>query len=73
MNVPEHLFFFSLQGLKHLFAEHGFETVARITYGSGFTTRSNASIAYRLAKRFADPLVKMTGQGDMMALHLRRI
>ncbi len=72
MNVPEHLFFFSLTGLKSLLSEYGFVPVKHITYGSGFTTKVGASFSYRLAKRIADPLVKLTGQGDMMALHFER-
>lgn len=70
MNVPEHLFFFSLKLIKRAAKEAGFETGNIITYGSGFTTKKDASFWYRLAKRFADPLVKWTGQGDMMAIEL---
>ncbi|WP_143464662.1 class I SAM-dependent methyltransferase [Leptonema illini] len=72
MNVPEHLFFFSRRGLVQLFGEYGFTAIKQITYGSGLTTRPGASWPYRAAKRLADPLVKMTGQGDMMALHFRK-
>jgi hypothetical protein len=56
-----------------LFGEYGFTAVRQITYGSGLTTRPGASWAYRAAKRLADPLVKITGQGDMMALHFRKM
>ncbi len=69
MNVPEHLFFFSLDGIRNLAADCGFRTVASVTYGSGLTGKKNASLFYRAAKAVADPLVKRTAQGDMMALH----
>lgn len=72
LNVPEHLYFFSLDGLKELAAEIGFVCMESITYGSGMTTRANAGPLYRMAKSIADPLVKRTNQGDMMALHLMR-
>lgn len=70
MNVPEHLYFFSLSGLSGLAAEIGFRTHRTVSYGSGFTTKANASWFYKTAKRVADPLVKRLHQGDMMALHL---
>lgn len=72
MNVPEHLFFFSLPGLVRLFDEYGFTAVRHVTYGSGMTMRQGASWLYRASKSLADSLVKITGQGDMMALHFTR-
>lgn len=72
MNVPEHLYFFSLPGLIRLAADQGLEKVAHITYGSGLTAKPDAGIMYRVAKYFLDPLVKWTGQGDMMAVHFRK-
>ena len=72
MNVPEHLYFFSLAGLGQLAENTGFRVVKAISYGSGMTTRANASFFYRWGKRLADPLVKRTNQGDMMALHLEK-
>jgi len=73
MNVPEHLYFFDLAGLKDLAESCGFDVAASVTYGSGLTGKVHASPLYRLAKRIADPLVKRLGQGDMMALHLRKV
>ena len=73
MNVPEHLFFFSKQGLIRLFAGYGFRYVQSVSYGSGLTTRPGASVLYRLAKRIADPLVKLTDQGDMIAVRFERL
>ena len=73
MNVPEHLYFFSVRGIERLAETVGFRVVKVITYGSGMTTRANATLFYRTAKRLADPLVKRTGQGDMMALQLEKV
>ncbi len=72
MNVPEHLYFFSLEGLTALAADIGFRSEASVTYGSGLTGRADASLWYRAAKRIADPAVKRWNQGDMMALHLSK-
>lgn len=72
MNVPEHLYFFSLAGLTELAADVGFHTEATITYGSGLTGRVNASVWYRTAKWVADPFVKRANLGDMMALQLSK-
>lgn len=72
MNVPEHLFFFSLKGLKNFAAECGFRTVKSISYGSGLTARKGGSSLYRVSKRLADPFVKFLNQGDMMALNLQK-
>ncbi len=73
MNVPEHLYFFSLNGLIKAARAAGLALVDHVTYGSGMTTRADAGPGYRIAKRIADPLVKHTGQGDMMALHLMKV
>ncbi|MEQ9363059.1 MAG: class I SAM-dependent methyltransferase, partial [Leptospirales bacterium] len=72
MNVPEHLYFFSLPGIIKLTADLGFHTETSVTYGSGLTSRADASIWYRAAKSLADPAVKRLNQGDMMALHLSK-
>lgn len=69
MNVPEHLYFFSLRGLKKAASSEGFKLFRSVTYGSGFTTKEDAGPLYKYMKRIMDPLVKFTGQGDMMALH----
>lgn len=73
MNVPEHLYFFSLRGIRRFFQGYGFELEAFTTYGSGLTARPGAGRLYALAKSLADPFVKRFGQGDMMALRFRRI
>ena len=72
MNVPEHLYFFSKSGLLRMARSVGFQDAKWITYGSGLTTRKDASRAYRIAKKIADPLVKILGQGDMIALSLEK-
>jgi len=72
MNVPEHLFFFSLQGLKNFASKCGFCTVKTISYGSGLTARKGSSFLYKISKRIADPFVKFLNQGDMMAFCMQK-
>ena len=72
MNVPEHLFFYSVKNLLDLCREIGFEVHKFITYGSGFTSKKNATYSYLLKKALADKLVKVTHQGDMIAVFLKK-
>lgn len=72
MNVPEHLYFYTLKQLKEQLEKIGFQFVAQITYGSGLTTKKNASFFYNISKKILDSLVKVLGQGDMMALHFKK-
>jgi 2-polyprenyl-3-methyl-5-hydroxy-6-metoxy-1,4-benzoquinol methylase len=69
LNVPEHLYYYSLQGIISLCSKIGFDTIKHITYGSGMTNKANAGIFFKAAKMFLDRAVKWTDQGDMMALH----
>ncbi|MCE9599141.1 MAG: class I SAM-dependent methyltransferase [Spirochaetia bacterium] len=73
MNVPEHLYFFSLRGLSKMARGIGFQVVRTVTYGSGMTTRKDGSELYATVKRYADPAVKFLNQGDMMAFHLEKM
>lgn len=72
MNVPEHLYFFSLEDLQEFAEQAGFTWEKHISYGSGLTTRANASVFYKWAKKCADPLVKKFDQGDMVAVRLSK-
>ncbi len=72
MNVPEHLYFFSMSGIKKAARKAGFTIEKSISYGSGLTAKKNASSGYLWAKAIADPTVKLLNQGDMMALMLRK-
>lgn len=72
MNVPEHLYFFTLPGLIEMANDIGFSLFKSITYGSGMTAKMGSGWMYNISKKVADPVVKYTGQGDMMALHLVR-
>ncbi|MCB1190864.1 MAG: class I SAM-dependent methyltransferase [Leptospiraceae bacterium] len=72
MNVPEHLYFYSLDLLIEQCQEIGFKNISYITYGSGFTAKKNASKLYKTAKRFMDGFVKVLDQGDMMVLSLEK-
>ncbi|BDA78275.1 hypothetical protein LPTSP3_g12050 [Leptospira kobayashii] len=72
LNVPEHLYYYSLPGLLKVLKKIGFESPVSLSYGSGFTSKPNSSVFYKLAKKFADWLVKKTNQGDMLAVLLRK-
>tara|TARA_B100001939_G_scaffold239196_1_gene206707 strand:- start:224608 stop:225537 length:930 start_codon:yes stop_codon:yes gene_type:complete len=66
LNVPEHLFYFSLSTLEKLAARYGLKSDGYITYGSGFTSYPGMGPLYRMAKALADRTVKSMNQGDMM-------
>lgn len=68
LNVPEHLYYYSLPGIVKLCRSLGFEKKKHVTYGSGLTAKKNPSLLYKTLKYFADPIVKFLDQGDMMAL-----
>ncbi len=70
LNVPEHLYYYSLSGLKKLLLDVGYWNVSSLTYGSGMTSKPNANPFYNIAKKIMDPLVKITNQGDMMAIRV---
>jgi 2-polyprenyl-3-methyl-5-hydroxy-6-metoxy-1,4-benzoquinol methylase len=72
-NVPEHIYYFTKHGLINEIESRGFRVKKQISYGSGFTTKSNASILYKIMKKIMDPLVKWTNQGDMIALLAEKI
>ncbi|EMO73651.1 methionine biosynthesis protein MetW-like protein [Leptospira kirschneri str. 200801925] len=68
LNVPEHLYYYSLPGIVKLCRSLGFEKKKHVTYGSGLTAKKNPSLLYKTLKYIADPTVKFLDQGDMMAL-----
>ncbi|MFA4793136.1 class I SAM-dependent methyltransferase [Leptospira kirschneri] len=68
LNVPEHLYYYSLPGIVKLCRSLGFEKKKHVTYGSGLTAKKNSSLLYKTLKYLADPTVKFLDQGDMMAL-----
>jgi len=70
MNVPEHLYFFSVANMKGYARRAGFSVFRQISYGSGLTAKKGAGWPYRMLKQIADPAMKLLNQGDMMALHL---
>ncbi len=72
MNVPEHLYFFSLAQIKKMARTTGFELVNSVSYGSGLTKKKKMSWAYGQTKSILDFIAKKTNQGDMMALHFRK-
>lgn len=72
MNVPEHLYYYTLELLTEQMASIGFQPIHHITYGSGMTAQKSAGWLYQQWKSLADNLVKWTDQGDMMALILQK-
>ncbi|AVQ11175.1 Methionine biosynthesis protein MetW-like protein [Leptospira santarosai] len=68
LNVPEHLYYYSLPGIVKLCDSLGFQKKKHVTYGSGLTAKKEASLFYKTLKHVVDPAVKLLDQGDMMAL-----
>ncbi|GBF48683.1 methyltransferase/methylase [Leptospira ryugenii] len=68
LNVPEHLYYYSMRGLSNQIQEIGFELKKYISYGSGMTTKKGAGLWFKTKKAILDRLVKWTNQGDMMAI-----
>ena len=73
MNVPEHLFYFSINNMKQIAEKTGFGVIKIISYGSGFTAKRDSSLSYKIIKKIADPMVKTLNIGDMMAVHLEKL
>ncbi|PJZ25410.1 hypothetical protein CH352_14850 [Leptospira hartskeerlii] len=68
LNVPEHLYYYSLPGIISLGNELGYIPLGHISYGSGLTAKKGSGIFYKTSKKFADWAVKKFDQGDMMAV-----
>ena len=72
LNVPEHLFYFGLDEIIKLMHELGYKYHKSITYGSGMTMKKNPSKIFLKLKKFLDWFVKISNQGDMMALCFKK-
>ncbi len=70
LNVPEHVFYFNRKSLRMLAEKCGLKLVRAFSYGSGFTTRENASWWYRAQKHVADRLARFFLSGDMIVIEL---
>lgn len=68
LNVPEHLFYFTLEQLRGLASKYYLKERTHISYGSGLTSKKDADFFYKTAKNLADSTVKLIDQGDMMAV-----
>ncbi|PKA16562.1 class I SAM-dependent methyltransferase [Leptospira haakeii] len=68
LNVPEHLYYYSLPGIISLGNELGYIPLEHISYGSGLTAKKGSGIFYKTSKKVADWAVKKFDQGDMMAV-----
>lgn len=69
LNVPEHLYYYSLPLLCKQLENLGFQYVKHITYGSGMTMKKQAGKIFKFTKQILDRAVKFFDQGDMMAVH----
>ncbi len=72
LNVPEHLYYYSLPGILDLLQSLGYQVQKSFTYGSGMTNRKGASFVFKIAKKVFDWFVKATNQGDMMVVFATR-
>jgi 2-polyprenyl-3-methyl-5-hydroxy-6-metoxy-1,4-benzoquinol methylase len=61
-NVPEHVFYPTVKGLKILLAKYGFNVKQHFTYGSGFAAGGS------FFRKIADILAKKCGMGDMIVI-----
>ncbi|MGJ4788965.1 class I SAM-dependent methyltransferase [Leptospira koniambonensis] len=68
LNVPEHLYYYSLPGIISLGNELGYIPLGHISYGSGLTAKKGSGVFYKTSKKIADWAVKKFDQGDMMAV-----
>ncbi|TGM12288.1 class I SAM-dependent methyltransferase [Leptospira selangorensis] len=68
LNVPEHLYYYSLPGIISLGNELGYIPLGHISYGSGLTAKKGSGVFYKTSKKVADWAVKKFDQGDMMAV-----
>ncbi|PJZ48994.1 class I SAM-dependent methyltransferase [Leptospira saintgironsiae] len=68
LNVPEHLYYYSLPGIISLGNELGYMPLGHISYGSGLTAKKGSGVFYKTSKKLADWAVKKLDQGDMMAV-----
>lgn len=66
LNVPEHLYYYSFKGLKHVLEQVGFQVTKGLSYGSGMTSIKNPTFGFKIRKRFFDWFVKIFNMGDMM-------
>lgn len=73
LNVPEHVFYFNRRSLSSLAARCGLSITRAFSYGSGFTTRENASWWYRVQKYVADRLARYFLTGDMIVVELQNL
>jgi 2-polyprenyl-3-methyl-5-hydroxy-6-metoxy-1,4-benzoquinol methylase len=72
LNVPEHIYYFNKNSLSYLFKKSGLKINRAFTYGSGFTSKKNASLFYKAMKSIFDRSAKYFYSGDMIVLDVVR-
>lgn len=70
LNVPEHVFYFNRKSLSYLAEKCGLKITRAFSYGSGYTTKENAGLLYRIAKKISDRLARFFLSGDMIVVAL---
>ena len=65
-NVPEHIHYFTIKGIKSLLKRNGFETVKLFCYGSGFGKPGS------FTRKSADFVAKNFSAGDMMVISAQK-
>lgn len=73
LNVPEHLFYFSIKSLERLAEQADLKVAHTFTYGSGLTAKPELGLPYSILKGFGDWAAKTTGQGDMIVCRLEHL
>ena len=68
LNPPEHIWFFSAGSIKEWFGRYGFQTNRLFTYGSGFTSKKNAHLFYKILKKVTDFTARYFFLGDMIVV-----
>jgi hypothetical protein len=71
LNVPEHVYYFNYKSLSLLASACGLRITRAFSYGSGFTTKDNATWTYRWSKKIADRLARRRLSGDMIVIELQ--
>jgi SAM-dependent methyltransferase len=71
LNVPEHVYYFNHKSLSLLASACGLRITRAFSYGSGFTTKDNATWTYRWSKTIADRLARRRLSGDMIVIELQ--
>ncbi|MDH4199930.1 MAG: class I SAM-dependent methyltransferase [Spirochaetia bacterium] len=68
LNVPEHVFYFNRHNLQILLKKYDLKIHKSCTYGSGFTSKPDSSLFYKILKKIFDFSAKRFHSGDMIVI-----